>query len=458
MLSVLLQQALASLQRGSIDKAASLFEAVLKLDPTNFDALHLLGYSRMEQGRNAEACVLIEQALKRQPGEPGALCNLGVALRATGKLNEAVLAYRKALTSNPNDATLHFNLGNALADLRQFDEAIKELRYAGELDPDDASARWNEGLVHLLCGDLVQGWEGYEHGWANGTRDKRFGSDAPLWNGSQALTGKTILAWAEQGYGDTIQFVRYTKLLSERGATVILQSQHALSELMTGVSGVSQVVVRGEALPAHDFQCPLMSLPRAFSTTLANIPAPAGVLVASERVAMLAKHLPDAARRIGLAWSGNMAHLNDRNRSLNLSTLLPLLKSAPSGTAFVCLQKELRKTDEPALKKLPTSFFRGEDLQDFSDTAALIENLDLVISVDTSVAHLAATMGKPVWLLLPFNPDWRWLLERDDSPWYPSVRLFRQARAGDWKEVLAKVALALADHKTEAGQAKPDNR
>lgn len=446
MLSVLLQQGFNALQRGDAAQAAPLFEAALKIDPANFDALHLLGLARMEQGLNDEACALIERALLRRPGEPMALCNLGIARRATGDLEAAEKAYRQALASRPEDAALHYNLGNALADLFRFDEAIEAFRHAQRLAPQDPSNYWNEALIHLVRGDLAAGWEGYEWGWLNGARDQRYGSNAPLWDGSQALAGRTILVWAEQGYGDTIQFVRYLPLLAARGATVVLECQRTLGGLMAGLEGLSQVVVRGEALPAHDFQCPLMSLPRGFGTTLENIPAPAAYLAADPaRIARQAASLPAAARRVGLVWSGSTSHQDDSKRSLALQSLLPMIERARSGTAFICLQKDLRRSDTAALARLPADFFRGEAMADFADTAALIMNLDLIISVDTAVAHLAAALGKPVWLLVPHKPDWRWLLEREDSPWYPSLRLFRQKQAGDWSEVLTRLTQALAE-------------
>lgn len=448
MLHVLLQQGFNALQRGDAAQATPLFDAVLKIDPTNFDALHLLGLARMEQGRNDEACSLIERALARRPGEPMALCNLGIARRAMGQPEAAIDAYRQALASRQEDAALHYNLGNALADLGHFDEAVEAFRRAQRLAPQDPSNYWNEALIHLVRGDFAAGWEGYEWGWPNGSRDKRFGSAAPLWDGSQPLAGRTILVWAEQGYGDTIQFVRYIPLLAARGATVVLECQRTLGAVMAGLEGLSRVVVRGEALPAHDFQCPLMSLPRGFGTTLASIPAPAAYLAADpQRLAQQAASLPAATRRIGLVWCGSSAHQGDSKRSLSLQQLLPMIERVGAGREFefVCLQKDLRRSDEAALAHLPAGFFRGESLGDFADTAALIMSLDLVISVDTAVAHLAAALGRPVWLLLPHRPDWRWLLEREDSPWYPSARLFRQPWPGDWGEVLCRVERALGE-------------
>jgi hypothetical protein len=261
----------------------------------------------------------------------------------------------------------------------------------------------------------------------------------PLWLGEVGIEGKTILLHAEQGYGDTIQFVRYAPMVAERGTTVVLEVQASLKPLLAGLPGVSAVAGRGEALPPFDLHCPLMSLPLAFKTTVDSMPAAVPYLHApGDRVEKWCGMLPDAkALRVGLAWSGSPKHKNDRNRSIALSRLAPLCMDRTM--QFVSLQRDLRGADAETLGGVPNVFAPGAALQDFADTAAVISLLDLVISVDTGVAHLAGALGKPVWILLPFNGEWRWLADRDDSPWYPSARLFRQPKVDDWESVIARV-------------------
>ena len=260
-----------------------------------------------------------------------------------------------------------------------------------------------------------------------------------LWTGQENLGGRRILIHAEQGLGDTLQFVRYLPLLRERGADVYLEVQPALKSLLLAQAGANGVHARGEAPPEFDFQFPLLSLPRAFATDLDTIPASTPYLAApAEKVAKWAQALPVGGRpQVGLTWSGSSGHTNDRNRSIPLADFKQLFHGLPG--SFFSLQKEVRNEDAAVLTALPEVANLAPDLADFTDTAAIIANLDLVITVDTSIVHLAGAMGKPTWLLLPFVPDWRWLFERKDSPWYPSLRLFRQPAAGDWKSVLAVV-------------------
>ena len=259
-----------------------------------------------------------------------------------------------------------------------------------------------------------------------------------MWLGSQSLQDKTILLHAEQGLGDTIQFCRYASLVAKLGAKVILEVQRPLLGLLKNLDGVSQIIARGDALPEFDYQSPLLSLPLAFKTQLHTIPSALRYLAGdSEKVLAWQARLGEKTKpRVGLVWSGNLEHKNDHNRSLSLSQVLPYL---PSSCQYICLQKELRNADQAILAQHPHIQFFGDALEDFTDTAALCDLMDVVISVDTSVAHLAAALGKPTWVLLPFSPDWRWLLDRKDSPWYPSAKLYRQERIGDWNGVLSRV-------------------
>jgi hypothetical protein len=260
--------------------------------------------------------------------------------------------------------------------------------------------------------------------------------------GEPAIAGKTVLLHAEQGYGDTVQFCRYAKRVAARGAAVVLEVPAALAALLAPLEGVHRLVVKGEALPVFDYHCPLLSLPLAFKTTLASIPAEIPYLRSDPiRVAHWRARLgPERRPRVGLVWSGSPGHKDDRDRSIPLAQVIELL-SVPA--QFVSLQKDVRSADRLILEGQGGVSHFGEALNDFADTAALIELMDVVIAVDTSVAHIAGAMGKAVWILLPRDPDWRWLLQREDSPWYPSARLFRQATAGDWAGVIRRVASAL---------------
>jgi hypothetical protein len=297
-------------------------------------------------------------------------------------------------------------------------------------------------LALLLNDDFARGWEEYEWRWEDEhLKRQKPQFKQPLWLGQESLKGKTILLHAEQGLGDTIQFSRYAKLVSHRGAKVVLQVQKGLKSLMQSVAGVNWVVEQGEALPAFDYHTPLMSLPLAFKTSLETIPAESVYLECEAvRVEKWKDRLGDKSKpRVGLVWSGNKDHKNDHNRSIALAMLSRILAEE---VEFISLQKEVRERDKSALEQVAVKHF-GEELKDFMDTAGLVANMDLVISVDTSVAHLAGALGKPLWVLLPFSPDWRWLLEREDSPWYPSAKLYRQPKIGDWESVIVKVAAEL---------------
>jgi hypothetical protein len=331
----------------------------------------------------------------------------------------------------------------------RFEEALASYSKAIDLNPDYAEAHWNLSLSHLLGGNFKDGWKGYEWRWKDEIKQRGIKRDfnQPLWLGTESLISKTILLYAEQGLGDTIQFCRYAPLVAQLGAKVILEVQPPLVGLLKNLEGISQVVAQGDTLPAFDFQCPLLSLPLAFKTELDNIPPVLQELTsARERVTKWKTKLGEKTKpRIGLVWSGSTTHKNDHNRSLALHQILPHL---PSNIEYVCLQKEMRDADKKILAQQTKIKYFGEALADFTDTAALCELMDVVISVDTSVAHLAGTLGKLTWILLPFRPDWRWLTDRDDSPWYPSVKLYRQSKIGDWDNVLRKIEnnLTMIEH------------
>jgi hypothetical protein len=333
--------------------------------------------------------------------------------------------------------------------MKRLDEALASYERALALKPDDADIHLNEAFVRLLAGDFERGWRKNEWRWesapsgllnrSSGMLRRNF--PQPLWLGAEAIEGKAILLYGEQGLGDTIHFCRYVPLVAERGARVILEVAEPLRVLMSGLAGASHCIARGEAPPDFDLQCPLLSLPLAFGTRLETIPRETPYLTAPAPARDWEALLGDRPR-IGLAWSGNALHKNDRRRSVALAALAPLFDIAAT---FVSLQPDARPADAAALAARSDVLDLGPALANFADTAALISHLDLVISVDTAVAHLAGALGRPVWILLPFIPDWRWLIDRDDSPWYPTARLFRQTEIREWHGVVERVRDALRE-------------
>ena len=434
-------------QRGDLDAAERDYRAALAAVPDHSAALHYLGVIHYQRNRISEALLLLERAVAIQPEEPEFHNNLGLALVAADRTDEAITQYRQALALKPDLATAWNNLGLALQAGNELPEAMVAFRNAMRVTPDFAQAHWNLSLALLVTGQYAEGWREYE--WRH--RAQTFGaaaaSSAPRWQGEDLL-GRTILLSAEQGFGDALQFVRFAAPFRSRGARVIVRAQDALIGILASAPGVAAVLSAGDSLPAHDFQLPLLSVAGALGTDEQSIPVSVPYLAAAKAdVAALASVLAadDGTLRVGLSWAGNAGHSNDRRRSCPLAALSPLF-DLPDIT-WLSLQKG---DGEGQVAQVPFgSRIRLLDARnDFAQKAALIECLDLVISVDTSNAHLAGALGKPVWVLLPFATDWRWGLGRSDCPWYPTARLFRQPRAGDWASVVADVRIALAAHYT----------
>lgn len=438
-----LGRARMSLQLGRPADALAAFQRAVDNDPGNADLLNNRGLLQRQLGRLGDALATFERALQARPDFAEALSNRGLVLHELDRFEEALADYDRALKIKPELPDAHVNRGNALRELLRHEEALAAYDRALGIKPDLEAVYLNQSLSRLVLGDLVGGWPRYEWRWQTDQSvapERPFAQ--PMWLGKEPLEGKTVLLHAEQGMGDTIQFCRYARFVADKGAKVVLAAQAPLKPLLEGLEGVDRIIVPGELPPAFDYHCPLLSLPLAFATTLETIPAGRGYIhIAGPRFdARLdewkARLGSDDRPRIGLVWSGNANHKNDRNRSVALSSVVRILSDR---ARFVCLQNEIRAADATVLEQRGDIERFDAELVDFAETAALIAHLDLVVSVDTSVAHLAAAMGKPVWLLLPFNPDWRWLLAREDSPWYETVRLFRQARLGDWEETLSKV-------------------
>jgi tetratricopeptide (TPR) repeat protein len=427
-------------------EALKCFERALAIKPDYAKAHNNLGAALESLKRSDEALASYDRALAIDPDFVEALNNRGNALQKVARTDEALACFDRALAINPVHAEVLYNKGNALAALGRHQEALACCRAAVATNPHYANAHWNEALLKLRLGDYRGGFEKYEWRWKRGEGLKRKRDfTQPWWLGEPIAAGETILLHSEQGFGDTIQFARYAPLLAKRGAQVILEVQPPLKSLLTQLGDGVRVIGSGEAIAGFDRHCPLLSLPLAFRTELPTIPADTPYLVApKESVERMRDCLPSrSGRRVGLVWSGSSTHADDRNRSIPLDVLAPLFDVADA--QFVSLQKDLRDGDAQRLAASGVTDL-SRHLGDYSDTAAAIDQLDLVITVDTSVAHLAGALGKPVWILLPFYADWRWLIDRDDSPWYPTARLFRQPSIGDWPSAIAQVVGTLRPH------------
>lgn len=392
-------------------------------------------------GRLTEAESAARLALRFGPQSPDAHSAVGNALSDQGRLNDAIAEYEIALRLRPQFGEAVNNLGEARRRLGQYDQAERLFRRAIELTPDIGDPHMGLALTLLVRGRFEEGWREYEWRWRQiSVQSRRF--DRPMWAGED-LSGKTILLYGEQGLGDVIQFIRYAPMVRARGARVIIECESSLVPLIRTVDGVSDVISVGQPLPAFDVQCPVVSLPIRFQTTLATLPNQCPyVRFDPDRAAKWRAQLglTRDTQNIGLVWAGSAIHKNDHNRSMRLADLRPLLDM--SASRFVSLQLgppagQLAEVGEARI--IDASPF----IRDLGDSAALMSELDLIISVDSSPAHLAGALARPVWMLVPFIPDFRWLLDRTDSPWYPTMRLFRQPGAGDWKPVVAQVVEAL---------------
>jgi tetratricopeptide (TPR) repeat protein len=481
-----LEQARRADHAGRRLEAIELYRRILEIQPANIDVTTWLGCALAEEGLLEEAIVQFDSTLKIDPSQSVAWINRGLAMANCRRHEEALFCYDRAIELQPDIAAGHFGRAGLLFHMGRFDEAVAaydqaapmmagvieyhfnkgvalvasgllreglhELDRALAIDPNWEGLKLNKAFLLLLMGQLRSGFELYEvrfQGTEARKRDRDFSQ--PLWRGETRLSGETILLHQEQGLGDTIQFCRYAPMVAAAGGRVVLEVQAPLVELMATLHDVDQVVAAGEPLPDFDLYCPLMSLPLAFGTTLHNIPAQTPYLSADPVLATRWKtrlsHLPGV--KIGLVWAGGARWGNanfvatDYRRSMPLAMLAPL--ADVPGCSFVSLQ--LGPPADQAASPPPGMILHDHtsELKNFGDTAALIDALDLVIGVDTSTPHVAGAMGKPVWLMNRFDSCWRWLLERNDTPWYPTMRIFRQPRSLDWASVIQSVAAALRD-------------
>ncbi len=430
---VLSDLGLIFLSMARFDEALATYDRAHELAPDDLDVLNGRGVALLQIGRIEEAITNFDRMLACDPTCIDALGNRGNALLKLNRPREAITSYEAALKIVPCHAQLLTHHAVALRRLDRPHEALMSLSRALVSNSNFAEARFVEGLVRLNLGDFIAGWRAYESRWATPAFAAHRRNFMPsLWLGDQPLAGKSILLHSEQGYGDTIHLVRYAPRVAALGAKVILEVQPELAKLLSRMEGVEAVIPRGKPLPAFDFHCPMMSLPLAFGTELSTIPADVPYLASTADDAAAWRERLSLQRPLaGVVWAGDKSHDNDMNRSMRLETLRPLLEI--SHVQFISLQQDMCAQDADFLRSHPQLIRAGERFRDFAETAAVIEQLDLVISVDTAVAHLAGAMGKPLLLLLPFAADFRWLRERRDSPWYPTARLFRQREFGDWK-------------------------
>jgi tetratricopeptide (TPR) repeat protein len=434
----LLQRGNALLALGRVQDALAAFDEAVALMPRHAQARLNRGLALAALGHHQEAVADFQAAMAISPVNPAAHYNYGISLFALGRYAEAVAAYDRALSIAPDHIKAWNNRGLALQALNRFDDALTSYSKALELQRDYADAHFNQALALLTVGHFRRGFAEYEWRWRR-TGMPAHGRGRPRWLGEYPLGGRTILLHAEQGLGDTIQFARYVPLLARTGAKIVLEVQPQLKELLGQIEGVCAIVARGEALPSFDVHCPLGSLPLALKTEPATIPAEIPYLRADDahtakwRARLEALGQP----RVAVAWSGNVKHMNDRNRSIPLADLAPFWSIGSA--RFLAVQRDLRSGDAELLAREPRVTQIGTELDDFADTAAVLALVDLVITVDTSVAHLAGAMGRPVWVLVPFSPDWRWTLSGETSGWYPTARLFRQPSPGDWASVIERL-------------------
>jgi len=433
---------------GRHDEALPLLEGLLAREPHHPNAWGWRANAMLANGQLEGALEAFERMLALLGPTPDALNDTAVVLNRLGRHEEALRRLEQVLQLAPGHWGALFNRTTVLLDLVRVQAVIEAAHEGLSHYPEDANFHWHLAIAHLLLGNFGQGWQEHEWrwrslAWGNKPPPPRF--DQPVWEG-QELRGRTLLVYTEQGLGDAIQFVRYIPWLAGRASRILLSLPQPLRTLAADLAPNCVLLKDEEPVPPFDFHCALMSIPAVLRAEENDIPRDVPYFQAdAARQASWARRLEAAGAspqlKVGIAWSGNPKHANDRARSVALDSFRGL---EVAGCRYVTLQPEVRESDRRALQAWGDALHFGEELHDFADTAALVQSLDLVISVDTSVAHLAGALGRPVWILLPHCPDWRWMLGRSDSPWYPTARLFRQPRTGDWAAVIETVRAELA--------------
>jgi Tfp pilus assembly protein PilF len=418
---------------GRYDEAVALYSIALNLMPDDPLLLTNLGVSLRELGKFKASETCYRRAIAVKPESPGTFSNLGNVLRRMGRLKEAVNCHRRAIELDRKFIDAYYNLGLVLQDLGKLDEAVRLFNHCLKHNPDDSRVKWDKSLALLAKGEFVTGFDLYENRWTREELTSRHFRQ-PVWDGSP-LSGKTIFIYSEQGFGDTIHFCRYLPLVAEAGGKVVFECQPELVSLLEGMEGIDDILSAGERLPDFDVQSPLLSLPRILKHDIKSIPRDCPYIKAPAQ-AGFPVHIPEGTKfKIGIAWAGKPTHKNDHNRSVSIENFFPF--ATIPGVSLYSLQKgpETAQRDKFGIGLLVRDL--GNGCSDFADTAKVMKQLDLIITVDTSVAHLAGALNIPVWVAIPYNPDWRWMRKRKDSPWYPSMTLFRQKKAGEWESVFA---------------------
>ena len=436
-----LEQAIQLHQGDDLSKAEDIYREVLEANPDNSTALHLLGTIAFQSGFNDKALVLIGKALKITPHYPEALNNMGNVFLEMGRLGDALLCFQEAVTQKPDYALAYNQVGSTLRGLGRLDEAVASYEKAIALNPEGAEAHFNLGHLHLLMGRYEEGWK--EYAWRRQVAEFNHAQRPyaqPVWDGGNP-DGKTLFFYPEQGLGDLFQFVRYLPLVAAEGGRILLETPTQMARLLQGFDSAHTLIPSGAPLADFDCHASLLDLPGIMGTNLETIPAPVNYITSDpELTSAWAERLgPREDFRVGMVWGGNPEHTNDAKRSIDPGLLKPLIQIP--GVSIYSLQVSRDGEAKAVFGDAITDL--APELKDFAETAAVIRNMDLVVSVDTAVAHLAGALGHQVWTLLPFMPDWRWLFDRDDSPWYPSMRLFRQKTAGDWPGVIKRLAAAI---------------
>lgn len=425
------------IETGRHEEAAQAARQAIALAPRFADAHNNLGLALNSLGRNLEALEASQMAVRLQPGCQASLLNHGNVLRALGRSQEALAVTEQACAVGPEIAEAHYNRANLLQDVDRHADAVLAYDRAVAIDPNHSGAHWNRALCNLLLGAFEVGWAGYEWRWRDpSARPLVRQFECPLWLGQPDLAGRSILVHCEQGLGDALQFIRYAPLLTGLGAKVYVEAFAPLAELFGAIPGLEAVLSPGQPAPAVDFHCPLMSLPLALWSGLKDIPSATPYLfpTAEQRQPWRERLAGSRRPKIGLAYCGSSTHRDDQNRSIPLGLFIEAL---PPGADYFVLQTQLRDTDAELLQTRPDITWLGPEIGSFTDTAALCEEMDRMISVDTSLAHLAGALNRPLIVLLPHQPDWRWGLRADTTPWYPSTQLWRQSAPSDWAPVLS---------------------
>jgi tetratricopeptide (TPR) repeat protein len=441
--STLNNLALVQHSQGKNDSALQTALRAVAAEPRNMDALMMIAVCQKERGDFSDAAIACRQVIEVDPSNARVHCWLGEALLRCGDLLGASASFDRAIVIEPEFAEAWVMKGHVIEDMGRYDEALAAYQTALKHKPNLANARIHKAYLHLKLGNFAEGWPDYEYRWAIRSSNNPVRNFAQQqWRGDTPLDGKTILLHAEQGAGDTIMAARYVSMVAALGAEVILEVQEPLVSLLQSLDGVKAIIPRNAPIPPFDIHCPFMSLPLVFKTQIETIPAVVPYLLPSpEKAEKWRDRFKGVLPKIGIAWAGSKDFPHDFERSILLPTILPLLDV--EGYAFYSLQKDLRDGDRDILHQYPNIVHLGNEIKDFEDTAAIMMHLDLVISSDTSVVHLAGALGRQFWVLLHTTSEWRWLLDRRDSPWYPSAELFRQKRPGDWSDVVNGVIARL---------------